>query len=186
MHPQTHIISIDNTNLRGGQVNSESLFPVWQELQKDKEMKKLLVSANGSQHFLPFNQFPANLLFLAYILRDPVLTRGKSSGSIQTMLRSGLSVLSSATFFRISRNSKPSEEWRGWSQLSNCCNCVYHWYYHWFSFIFRVPLPGSASSAKAMICSPSTSSDCEKTKYKLNPLGLNDGSLRLQPVVVNL
>lgn len=42
-----------------------------------------------------------------------ILTRGKSSGSIQTMLRSGLSVLSSATCFRISRNSKPSKEWRG-------------------------------------------------------------------------
>lgn len=33
------------------------------------------------------------------------LTRGKSSGSIHRMLRSGLSVLSRATCFRISRNS---------------------------------------------------------------------------------
>lgn len=36
-------------------------------------------------------------------------TKGKSSGSIQTMLRFGLSVLSLATSFTISRNSKPSE-----------------------------------------------------------------------------
>lgn len=36
------------------------------------------------------------------------LTRGKLSGSIQIMLRLGSSVLSWATSFRISRNSKPS------------------------------------------------------------------------------
>lgn len=43
-------------------------------------------------------------------LREDVHTRGKLSGSIQMMLRLGLSVFSRATSFRISRNSKPSEE----------------------------------------------------------------------------
>lgn len=37
--------------------------------------------------------------------RSEPLTSGKSSGSIQMMLRSGLSVLSRATCFRVSRNS---------------------------------------------------------------------------------
>lgn len=35
---------------------------------------------------------------------------------------------------------------------------------------FKVSLPGSDSSAKAMICSPSTSSSCGKNEDKLNSL----------------
>lgn len=44
------------------------------------------------------------------VCRGNVCTRGNKSGSIQMMLRLGLSVFSRATSFKISKNSKPSRQ----------------------------------------------------------------------------
>lgn len=70
--------------------------------------------AAGKGHVRLMPLFPAKVKvhFWVCLIDRVKLTRGKSSGSIQTMLRWGLSVLSSATSFRISRNSKPSETGR--------------------------------------------------------------------------
>lgn len=67
--------------------------------------------------FKHLNYFSLSLILEGFVLNTNIcgegpdgvgpgpLTRGKSSGSIHKMLKSGLSVLSRATCFRISRNS---------------------------------------------------------------------------------
>lgn len=98
-YPNTHIISFDHADLRGGQVDPESVLPVRQKLEGDG-IKAAAINQHQSEK-------TSSVLKCRLC---PILTRGKSSGSIHTMLRPGLSVLSSATCFRMSRNSKPSED----------------------------------------------------------------------------
>lgn len=81
------------------------------------------------------------------------------------MLRLGLSVLSSATCFRMSRNSKPSEEKRPTAVKRLEDDAIVPEALVTLSLmsshrgvVMKVLSPGSDSSAKAMMCSPSMSS----------------------------
>lgn len=86
----THIGDIDHPDLGPGEIDAEGFLP------KGDELWGFMGEPRGGT--------------VTHPLRGG-RTSGKSSGSIQMMLSSGLSVLSRATSLRVSRNSKPSVGW---------------------------------------------------------------------------
>ena len=86
----THIGDIDHPDLGPGEIDAEGFLP------KGDELWGFMDEPRGGT--------------VTHPLRGG-RTSAKSSGSIQMMLSSGLSVLSRATSLRVSRNSKPSVGW---------------------------------------------------------------------------
>ena len=105
MEKFAYVLDINYADLRRGEVNAEGFLPIWNQL-------KVRHRWEGEQHepYVPWSlRRRRNIRNKAGINTiGNIHTRGKSSGSIQMMLRLGLSVFSWATSFRISMNSKPS------------------------------------------------------------------------------